>query len=87
MTQEEKEICREEVLRVLAEREAVKLSAPAVRRAVNRDGATFSQDAIDAALRFHVSLHRVTEEPHPDGATLFYQVTAEGTLAHERGGR
>jgi hypothetical protein len=83
--QERKEVCREEVVRFLAERSRLKHAADAVRRGVNRGGFDFSEEEILAALQFTQGMNLVAATPHQLGATAFFQITAAGTLAFERG--
>jgi hypothetical protein len=82
--QERREVCREEVVRFLAERSQLKHAADAVRRGINRNGFDFTVEEVAAALQFTGSMNLVSAKPHGMGATLYYQITAAGTLACER---
>jgi hypothetical protein len=78
-----REECRKEVLAYLAERPGLALSADAITRGLRQYG--YSLADVTAALIFKRDKGHVKCEPDADGATLYFQVTAEGTLAHERG--
>ncbi|MDD3887054.1 MAG: hypothetical protein PHI35_09285 [Victivallaceae bacterium] len=82
--QKRREDCRREVLRFLALRQQLFHEAEAIRRRLNRDGADFTLDEVNAALAFLVSLENVKVNPDPLGATPHYQATAQGVLFNER---
>ena len=82
--QERREEARMEVRTWLHARSAVSSTAKAIRRGVNNEGFSFKPEEIDEALVFLVSAKQVEITPNDDGATLYYQITAAGTLAHER---
>lgn len=83
---------REELRYALREQlvvaKTVALSAEMLQRRVERtrllDFGFTVADAEDA-LAVIVGLGHAREEPHPLGATKYYQATAAGVLAHERG--
>lgn len=82
-----REECRTAVLGYLAERPAVAHHANTIRRSLNANyQGDWTEQEITDALAFQVSAEHVTEVPHPLGATKFYQITADGTIIHERGG-
>jgi hypothetical protein len=80
-----KEECRHAVLAFLAERPAVSHSIGAIRRGVNREGGDFSEQECREAAEFLVGLGSASVVPDPLGSTRYYQISAQGTLAHERG--
>jgi hypothetical protein len=80
--QMKREESRREVLAYVAERAGVALSANQIKRGL-RDRFTLAD--VCAAIGFLVSKGFVKQEPDPMGATLYFQITADGTLAHERG--
>lgn len=82
-SQEAREDCRREVLNYLANRPAVALSRDSIRRGLKNEG-DFEDSEILHACSFLVSLDFIKSEPASMGATLYYQITAEGTLHHER---
>lgn len=82
-----REECRAAVLEYLADRPAVAHHANTVRRSLNANyRGDWTEEEVAAALAFLVSAGHASEVTHPQGATRFHQVTAAGTLAHERGG-
>jgi hypothetical protein len=82
--QERKEECRRRVREYLANRSVLAYRAATVRTGLSREHA-FDLDEIKAALLFLVSAKQVSIEHDSLGATPFYQITADGILAHERG--
>lgn len=84
--QERREDCRRGVRTFLAERQAVTHRLSAIRRGVNREGNDFTEREITDALVFLAGEKHVEITPDPDGATLYYQATSAGVLAHERRG-
>lgn len=81
--QERKEECRREVLRYLAHRSVLAFRAETIRNALHREF-NFTIEEITAALEFERGADRVSVEPHSQGATKYYRVTAEGILFDER---
>ena len=82
--QEHREETRLAVRAHLVARPMVAPTAAAIHRGIARDtGATLPE--VEAALLFLVSLGQVSAVTMPLGATKGYQITAAGTLAHERG--
>jgi len=79
------EDCRHGTLAFLADRPAVAHSADAIRRGVNREGGDFTRDEITAAAELLIGLALASETPDPLGSTRYYKISAQGTLAHERG--
>jgi hypothetical protein len=69
----------------LAERPAVAQSAETIHRHLRREhGCTLPE--IENALTVLIAFkHLKTSQDAMGGRTLFYQATAEGILAHERG--
>lgn len=86
--QSRREECRREVRRYLVERLALKFPVAAIQRKLRIDGEIFTEAEIEASLVYLRELRpaHVTETPDPDGATKYYQATADGVLAHERRG-
>ena len=82
--QERREEARREVRAWLHTRSAVASNCKAIRRGVNNEGFNFKPEEVNEALVFLVSAKQVEITPNDDGATLYYQITAAGTLAHER---
>ena len=68
----------------LAVRPGVAQSAGTIHSAVRRETPCTLGQASDA-LKFLVALGHLAETRDPLGATLYYQATAAGILAHERG--
>lgn len=88
LAQERRESCRREVLRFLAERQAVAHHPKTIRRRLN-DGHEndFADAEVEAALAFLTATApaAVVAVRDPLGATRCYQATAAGVLLHERG--
>jgi hypothetical protein len=78
-----REECRREVLNYLAERPAVALSRDSIRRGLKREWG-YEDAEILHACEFLVSLDLLTSRHGELGATRYYQITAKGTLHHER---
>jgi hypothetical protein len=88
IAQERREDCRRHVLRFLAERPAGAHHAKTVRQKLNAGHeADYELEEIVSALAFLTSTEpaRVKEIPAPMGSTKYFQATAAGVLAHERG--
>ena len=88
LSQSQREDLRHAVREQLVTAQTVALTADMVRRRVDR-ARLLNFDAppsdVEAALALLVSLGQATEQPDPLGATKYYQATAAGVLAHERG--
>jgi hypothetical protein len=88
LPQERREECRRGVLGFLAGRQAVAHHPKTLRRRLN-DGheADYTDAEIEAALAFLGLAEPPLVRSIPDalGATKYYQATAAGVLAHERG--
>lgn len=79
---------RSDVLAFLAVRQATSHKADTIRRRLNQDGqASYEPYELDSALTFLESLGYARFTRSPMGASIYWQATAEGTLAHERSGR
>lgn len=85
--QKRKEDCRREVRGWLAERQALAHPAERIARGINREGNDFDLKEINDAVVFLVGRKHVEVEPDGDGSTLYYKITSEGVLFHERGAR
>ena len=87
IAQERREECRRDVLRFLAERQAVAHHPKTIRRRLN-DGHEhdYLDVEIEAALAFLTGATPPLAKGIADtlGATKYYQATSEGVLAHER---
>lgn len=79
-----KEDARREVLRFLAARDRLAHSPDAIRRGVNREGFDFKKDEILSALELLSGLGLILARIETLGSSKYYQVTAQGTLEHER---
>lgn len=79
------EDCRFAVRHHLAVRGGVAQDPSTIRRHLNRGGENFTLEEVGAACRFLVSLGHATEQVSSLGTTRFYQATAAGILADERG--
>ncbi|WP_043586310.1 hypothetical protein [Geminisphaera colitermitum] len=89
LTQTQREDLRFAVREQLAISQQVALPADVIQRRVVRTQLldfAFAVADTSAALSFLVSLGHVREIPHEMGATKYYQASAAGVLAHERGG-
>lgn len=78
------EECRYEARHYLATRSTLALDAGAVQRGLARNF-DFTLAEVEAALVFLVSLGQAQTEPATLGRTKYYQITAQGQLADERG--
>jgi hypothetical protein len=88
MTQTRREDLRFAVREQLVASSHVALPADVLHRRVVRTKLldfAFSLTDTGAALTFLVALGHARETPHELGATRYYQATAAGILAHERG--
>ncbi len=86
LDQERRDECRQVVLEFLASRQAVAHHPQTICRRLNAGHLhDFTVEEIEAALAFRVSAqHAVIVYPE-GGSTQYYQATATGVLAHERG--
>lgn len=84
-TQLRREECRQAVRAYLANRPVVAMRVAAITRGLRDEGA-FSEDEVEQALAFLASLSppQVAARSAPLGASQSWQITAAGTLAHER---
>lgn len=82
-----REDCRRAVRAYLAERPVVALRVEAIVRGL-RDLGEFDPDEVRDALHFLSGLSnaQVKAAPNTLGASMAWQITSEGTLAHERDG-
>lgn len=81
---EKNEECRREVRAYLADRPSVALSAGTIRRGLQAEW-NYNAEEITNALGFLRSLDQVAQTRAELGSTLYYRISATGTLAHERG--
>lgn len=88
LTQPQREDLRYAVREQLANAQTVALNAQMIFRRVERArllNFSFTAEDVEATLAFLVSYGHAEEKPAPLGATNYYQATAAGVLAHERG--
>lgn len=88
LTQPQREDLRHAVREQLVHASTVALNAAMLARRIRRTRLldfAFTDDEVAAAAAFLVSLGQAREIPAALGATLYYQATAAGVLAHERG--
>ena len=78
------EECRYETRHYLATRSTLALDAGSIQRGLARTF-DFSLAEVEAALVLLVGLNQVQVNPAALGSTKYYQITALGTLAEERG--
>ena len=81
--QERREECRREVRRYLAERPSLAFTASTIARHLKKEFEFEIKEIVDA-LVFFVSARQAEIIPCDVGATEYFQITAAGTLAHER---
>lgn len=81
--QEQREDCRREVRRFLAERSQLAFRDQTIQQKLHMEHSFTIGDVRDA-LAFLVSDKMVEVEPESLGATLYYKITATGIRAHER---
>jgi len=84
MNQEAKEELRRLVRGWLADRAALGFNATAIHRGVSREMACTVPEVEDA-IALLSDLKQLKQVPNRLGATKYWQIAAEGTLAHERG--
>lgn len=78
------EECRGEVLHYLAVRNTLAQDAGTITRGLSRQF-DFELHEVAGALAFLESAGHVTKTYAPLGSTKYYQITAQGQLADERG--
>lgn len=78
------EECRYAVLHHLAIRSTLAQDVPTIHRALSRSH-DFTDYEVSGALAFLDSLGHVKRTRAAMGSTVYYQITAQGTLADERG--
>lgn len=83
--QERREEVRHAVLDYLAARPLAAQSAGTIHRRISREFDGLTLPEVEAALIFLADLGHVRIEPDQLGATKYFQVTAQGQLAQERG--
>ncbi len=76
---------RHDCLAYLAARPTLSFPSEAVTRGVRREGAAWTEQQVREALELLVGLGLATATRDPLGSTYYYQATAAGVLAHERG--
>lgn len=84
MTAEQKEELRRGLRGWLADRCALAFNASSIHRGISRE-VRCTVPEVEESLFLLRGLRQVTATPSQLGSTLYYQITAEGTLAHERG--
>ena len=88
LTQPQREELRHAVREQLAAASTVALTAAMIQRRVERARMIdfpFTEQDVTEALVLLIGLGQAKETPDPLGATKYYQVTAAGVLAQERG--
>lgn len=78
------EECRREVRAYLAERPSIALAPASIRRGLQEFD--FSLKEVKNACAFLKDLGQLKDETEELGSSVYYQITAAGTLAHERSG-
>lgn len=84
MNLDQREDLRRFVLGFLAKRSACAFNCVSVQNTVRRD-MPCTEDEVEETLQFLKSLGFVEEVPNKMGSRRYYQISAAGTLAHERG--
>ena len=82
--QRKRELLRDELLAFLSEARRLKFDADQLWRIVGRKLGCAPEDVLNE-LAFLVSAGLAAESYHGSGATKYYQATAAGVLAYERG--
>lgn len=82
--QQRREDCRREVLAYLATRAAVALGVPSVKRGLSAEW-DFTEYEVLHAAQFLMSDGLIVEHVEKLGSSRYYQITANGIRAHERG--
>ena len=86
LEQERHDQCRQAVLEFLAARLAVAHHPQTILRRLNAGHVNdFTIAEVEAALAFRVSAQQAVIVYPEGGSTKYYQATAAGVLAHERG--
>jgi hypothetical protein len=88
LPQSEREELRYAVREQLVNAKTVALTADMLARRVERTRLldfTFNVSDVEDALALIVGLGQATQVPASLGSTVYYQATAAGVLAHERG--
>jgi hypothetical protein len=80
-----KEEIRHDCLAFLAARPTLSFPADAVERGLRREGSAASPQDVREALELLTGLDLAAATRDPLGSTYYYQATAAGVLAHERG--
>lgn len=75
---------RYQVLKYLYERAGLALARGQIGSGLARDGLDLGDAEVDVALQFLVSAKLVQEHTAKLGSSKRFQITAEGSLAHER---
>lgn len=87
-TKQRNEECRRDTLAWLANRPSLKFAVDAVGNGVRRKGHDYTDSEIRIALEFLSEFGDpkpyVERTPEPMGSTIFYGITAAGTLFYER---
>jgi hypothetical protein len=83
-TQQDREDLRRAVRAHLAQRPGIAQCAATLQSRVRRE-CPCNVAQVTAAAKFLVALGHLAETPDSLGATPYYQATAAGILAHERG--
>jgi hypothetical protein len=86
--QQQREAIRTGVLKFLADRPALAFEARHIMERLNKSNEldfTAEPDDISDAIVFLRGSEFIKHAHHGLGATLYYQVTSAGVLAHERG--
>lgn len=78
------EDCRHDVLHHLATVSTTARDVPAIRRSINRNS-DYTEREVSAACYFLLGLGYLTRRDDPLGSTVYYQISAAGQLADERG--
>jgi hypothetical protein len=84
MSPEEKEELRRLIRKFYAERPATAHGCTAVQFAVARE-ARCTIPEVEAACAFLLDLGQLRDVPNNLGSQKYFQISAQGTLAHERG--
>jgi len=86
--QQRRECLRYAVLQWLVHRPSLSFDAAVILERLGKTGLldfTAEVDELAAALAFLTDAGLIASKPHGLGATLFFQATSAGVLAHERG--
>lgn len=80
---QQREDARKAVRAYLARRPGISLGIPAIARGLKHEGA-FSEEQVSDAANHLVGRGHVAREYDGDGASQYFQITAEGELYFER---